>query len=116
MEEGPLTSVIVHHIRRGWLRHTYTLLRVPKSMMLLDLYKIIAEEANQSKKFIAAELQAFDKRRIGSFNWRKHTFTSDFPNEKPKFVLDKSNPKNTIEQCGITEDGTELMFVETLAD
>jgi hypothetical protein len=116
MQEDGLITITVHEIYRGAIYRTCTLLRVPTSMTLLELYKIIKEETYVSKRKVAAGLEAFDKSCIGVSDRRKGTFESKFPDEKPKFVLDKRDPKKSIKECGITEDGSELMLLVRYAD
>jgi hypothetical protein len=53
--------------------------------------------------------------KIGRFWFRDGSITSDHPDAKPAFVLNKSDPQKSISACGIL-DGAELVFDNGMKD
>jgi hypothetical protein len=105
-------EIKVYQVGLHRIRATYVL-TVDGTTILKDLYGMIASTDNElpprAAHRIAATIRAYDPSYIGRYRYPGRVFTSDNPEEVPKFQLDKSDSTRTILDCGISS-GCELMF------
>lgn len=110
-------SIKVHSVGLGQIRKTYNL-SVSSNTLLEALYGLIETTINDQyirKRQIAATLAPLDMSKIGRFWFRDGSVTSDYPDAKPTFVLDKTDPQKPISECGVT-DGVELVIDNGMKD
>lgn len=112
-----MLSIKVHAVGLGKIYKTYEIKVTPETS-LEELYGLIEAQVNDQyvpKRLIAATLQPLDLSKIGRWWFRDGSITSDYPDAKPNFVLDKSDPTKLISDCGIS-DGAELVFNNGMKD
>lgn len=110
-------TIKVHSVGLGKIYKTHELV-VAADTSLAELYGLIDAQVNDRyvpKRLIAATLKPLDMSKIGRWWFRDGSITSDFPDAKPNFVLDKSDPTKSISDCGIS-DGAELVFDNGMKD